>query len=274
MSPHGLLLPLRRTAKGLFRKLGYEVHRLPTHNPSAPYETVHPRATYAPWRRDQAFLHVYRQVQNRTLVDVYRLWELWTLVEQAAKADGALLEVGVWRGGSGALIARRAEDCGLDSPVFLCDTFRGVVKAGERDPHYRGGEHADTSREDVQRFLDKLGLSRAVLLPGVFPDETGDRIADRRFALCHIDVDTYQSAADILDWVWPRLNVGGMVVYDDYGCAVCGGIARHVEEQRSRPGCLVLHNLNGHAVLIKTAESPDTNDIAPALGSSPRRVAA
>lgn len=274
MPPHGLLLPLRRAAKSLFRKLGYEVHRLPSHDPSAPYEPVYPRATYAPWRRDRAFLQIYRQVQDRTLVDVYRLWELWTLVEQAAKAGGALLEVGVWRGGSGALIARRAEDCGLDSPVFLCDTFRGVVKAAEQDADYRGGEHADTSPEHVQRFLAELGLSRAVLLPGVFPDDTGDRIADRRFALCHIDVDTYQSAADILDWVWPRLNVGGMVVYDDYGFAVCGGIARHVEEQRLRPGCLVLHNLNGHAVLIKTAESAESARVVPAINSPSHRIAA
>ncbi len=274
MSFHGLLLPPRRALKSFLRKLGYEVHRLPSPNPSTPYEPVYPRATYAPWRGDRAFLQIYRQVQDRTLVDIYRLWELWTLVEQAAKAGGALLEVGVWRGGSGALIARRAADCGLDAPVFLCDTFRGVVKAAEQDADYRGGEHADTSPEYVERFLGELGLSRAVLLPGVFPDETGDRIADRRFAFCHIDVDTYRSAADILDWVWPRLNVGGMVVYDDYGFEVCGGIARHVEEQRVRPGCLVLHNLNGHAVLVKTAEAAESDRIVPGGTAAPHRVAA
>ena len=87
MSFHGLLLPPRRAFKSLFRKLGFEVHRLPSHNPSTPYEPVYPRATYAPWRGDRAFLQIYRQVQDRTLVDIYRLWELWTLVEQAAKAE-------------------------------------------------------------------------------------------------------------------------------------------------------------------------------------------
>ncbi|GAB6187889.1 TylF/MycF/NovP-related O-methyltransferase [Thermopirellula anaerolimosa] len=274
MPPLGLLSPLRRAAKSLLRKAGYEVHRLPSHDPATPYETIRPRATYAPWRRDEAFLQIYRKVRDRTLVDVYRLWELWTLVEQAAKVGGALLEVGVWRGGSGALIAHRAEQCGFDSPVFLCDTFRGVVKAADQDADYRGGEHADTSLEQVRRFLDDLGLTRTVLLQGVFPDETGDRVADRRFALCHIDVDTYQSAADIVEWVWPRLNVGGMVVYDDYGFAVCSGIARHVEEQRSRPGCLVLHNLNGHAVLIKTAETAQSNRMPPDVSFDPRLVAA
>ena len=42
-------------------------------------------------------------------------------------------------------------------------------------------------------------------------------VADRRFRLAHIDVDVYQSAADVLDWVWPRLSPGGVVVFDDYG---------------------------------------------------------
>lgn len=274
MPPRGLVSLLRRAVKSLVRKAGYEVHRLPSHDPFAPYETIRPRATYAPWRRDPVFLQIYRQVQDRTLVDVYRLWELWTLVEQAAKVGGAFLEVGVWRGGSGAIIARRAEVCGCDSPVFLCDTFRGVVKAANHDADYRGGEHADTSPEQVQAFLDDLGLNRTVLLPGVFPDETGDRISDQRFALCHIDVDTYQSAADVLNWVWPRLNVGGVVVYDDYGFAVCGGIARHVEEQRSQPGCLVLHNLNGHAILIKTADQADAECIATDAALPPRRLSA
>ncbi len=254
MPPRGLLVPVQKSIKSLFRRLGYEIHRIPPHDPSAPYEPIRPRATYAPWRQDRDFLQIYRQVQDRTLVDVYRLWELWTLVEQAAKVGGDVLEIGVWRGGSGTLIARRAADCGLEGSVYLCDTFRGVVKAADQDSAYRGGEHADTSQAEVRRFLDQLGLHRAVLLPGIFPDETGDRISDRRFALCHIDVDTYQSAADILDWVWPRLNLGGMVVYDDYGFSVCGGVTRHVEEQRRRAGCLVFHNLNGHAVLIKTAE--------------------
>ena len=39
------------------------------------------------------------------MVDVYRCHELWTLAKQAAKVEGAILEVGVWRGGTGAILA-------------------------------------------------------------------------------------------------------------------------------------------------------------------------
>jgi O-methyltransferase len=45
--------------------------------------------------------------------------------------------------------------------------------------------------------------------------------------------------------------VGGMIVYDDYGFQSCGGVTKYVNEQRSLPGRIVLHNLNGHAIVVK-----------------------
>ena len=52
-----------------------------------------------------------------------------------------------------------------------------------------------------------------------------------------------------------RLVLGGIVVYDDYGFQGCEGITRFVEEQRGLPDRLLLHNLNGHAIIVKTSES-------------------
>lgn len=236
-------------------RMGYQVHRLPRTGLSV-YESATPLATYAPWNSDREFTTTYQVVSHNTLVDLYRCWELWTLVAQSAKQPaGCLLEVGVWRGGTGALISKQAKLCGISHPVFLCDTFRGVVKAGANDHEYAGGEHADTSRERVE-FLtrNRLGLDNVRILEGIFPDDTAHLIADETFRFCHIDVDVYQSAKDILDWVWPRLIVGGIVVFDDYGFAGCDGVARFVDdEQRNQPGRVVLHNLNGHAVIVRIA---------------------
>src|SRR5687767_7163043 len=108
-----------------------------------PYEPLSPAATYAPWRADEAFREAYALVAENTLVDQYRLWELWSLVRQTTDLTGDIVEVGVWRGGSGVLMARRAELDASRSAVYLCDTFRGVVKVSERDSTYKGGEWAD-----------------------------------------------------------------------------------------------------------------------------------
>jgi O-methyltransferase len=217
-----------------------------------PHSVVRPVATYSPWRADHEFQAAFEQIRPNTLVDVYRCYDLWRLVAESAKlALGDILEIGVWRGGTGCLMAQRAKLTGLNARIYLCDTFEGVVKAGSSDRHYAGGEHADTSEATVTGLADRLALTNIKILRGIFPEETGHEIDERQFRLCHIDVDVYESGRDVLTWVWPRLVKGGMVVFDDYGCLSTGGITRLANEEGSKPDRLMLHNLNGHAVFIK-----------------------
>jgi O-methyltransferase len=184
------------------------------------------------------------------MVDIYRLWVLWTLAGRLPPGD--ILEVGSWRGGSGAVIATAAG--GSARNVFLADTFAGVVKAGERDPYYRGGEHSNTSPETVRGLLNDLDLPDVRLLVGIFPEETGQEIGDRRFALAHIDVDVYQSAIDAFEWVWSRLVPGGVVVFDDYGFYGCEGVTACVDEvAASRPEAVLVPNLSGQAIMVNVA---------------------
>jgi O-methyltransferase len=217
------------------------------------YGFVKPFATYSPWRADKEFREVFWAIAPFTMVDWYRCYELWQLVEQTASLEGSLMEIGVWRGGTGSLIAKQAERSGIDDPVYLCDTFKGVVKASERDQVYKGGEHSDSSIHKVQTILARLQLKQVKILTGIFPDETGHLIpANERFRFCHMDVDVYDGSKDIVDWIWDRLVIGGMMVYDDYGFMTCGGVTQFVNEQRKLSDRIVIHNLNGHAIVIKT----------------------
>ena len=215
------------------------------------YESVSPFATYAPWLTDRSFNDTYKIIKDYTLVDKYRCYELWQLVEESTKLNGALIEIGVWKGGSGVLIAEKARLNKIKDTVYLCDTFMGVVKAGEKDSSYEGGEHSDASREIVEEVINKLKLDNIKILCGVFPEETSKLIPDKKIRFCHIDVDVYRSAQDIVGWLWPKLVVGGIIVFDDYGFATCDGVTRFVNEERSKKDRLVIHNLNGHAILIK-----------------------
>lgn len=215
------------------------------------YTRVLPQAQYSPWLGDEDFVRVFKKVESNTFVDVYRCFELWQLVQQVGTTFGDILEVGVWRGGSGALLAAAAEMHSAGKRVFLCDTFSGVVKASVRDPLYKGGEHANTSVDIVAKLLADVGAENVSIYEGVFPDQTGECLASSVFSLVHIDVDVYDSAHDIMEFVWPRLSVGGIVVFDDYGFLRCGGIARLVDGYRSHLDKLVIHNLNGHGLVIK-----------------------
>ena len=208
---------------------------------------------YAPWLLDSEFSEAYDCIVGNTLVDRYRAYELWSLVSQTVSfAPGDYLEVGTWRGGSGCLIARRVKEICPGSRVFLADTFAGIVKAGEIDGGYTDGAHDDASVDDVKALASRMTVDVEVL-QGMFPDDTGTQIEDRVFRLCHIDVDVYQSGKDVLEWIWPRLVPGGIVVFDDYGFNSCPGVTRLVNEESGKIDRLFYHNLNGHGVFIKTS---------------------
>jgi hypothetical protein len=60
------------------------------------------------------------------------------LSRSAKLESGAFIEIWVWRGGTAALIATQARDLGLKDKIYACNTFSGVVKAGQEDPDYAG----------------------------------------------------------------------------------------------------------------------------------------
>lgn len=253
-----LLKFLFRIVQKIVGLLGFTLQISKTKNEnttsSSGYDRVYPHATYSPWQTDTDFATAYNLIKDYTLVDIYRCFELWQLVEQTAKLKkGSLIEIGVWRGGSGALIAHKARLCGIKESVYLCDTFTGVVKTSEKDSVYRGGEHADTSKEIVNDIVGKLALDNVEILTGIFPEDTGKFINRKAFRYCHVDVDVYQSAKDIVDWVWHKLVVGGIIVFDDYGFVTCDGITKLVNDQRNMRDRTIIHNLNGHAIIVKTS---------------------
>lgn len=219
------------------------------------HTTLLSAATYSPWRTDVEFRRVYGEVGSATLLDEMRLYELWRLAGQVGHLEGDAIEVGCWRGGAGCMIATRIAAQAPEARTFLCDTFSGVVKAGAHDPTYVGGEHADASAAGVEALARRLGLDSVRVLTGIFPEETGPAVEDRRFRFAHIDLDVYQGSRDAFTWLVPRLVVGAVVVFDDYSFALTGGVRAFVDELEGHEDFVVVHNLNGHAVVVRRKDS-------------------
>ena len=100
--------------------------------------------------------------------------------------------------------------------------------------------------------MKSIGFKNYRILKGMFPEDTGHLIpSEQMFSICHIDVDVYLSAKDVMDWVWGRLPPGGILIFNDYGFHSCTGITRLVDEQRLLNDRIIIHNLNGHAIIIK-----------------------
>ena len=218
-----------------------------------PKDRVKPKSNYVPWETDEEFLTARSKIADLTIVDRMRGYELWRLVLQLSKVPGDIIEVGAWKGGTGLLLAQAALSFERPCDIFLCDTFKGIVNASDRDPRYVGTELADCSASEVRERATALGLENVIVVEGVFPEETGNVVARRHFRFAHIDVDVYLSAKKSFNAIWNCLVPGGVLVFDDYGFVDCAGVTNFVnEEVVGHPGLLMIHNLNGHAVVVKT----------------------
>lgn len=259
----GVLHNLRKTINdALERSLGYRLYRVPNAKkevPSKPgisHGIVWPGATYSPWLDNKAFQSVFAVANQFTLVDQYRLYELYELATQAARFGGDFLEVGVWRGGSSAVIQKAIHDSSTGSSrprLFIADTFRGVAKAGgEHDTEYRGGEHSDASVSHVKELFTKAALQLPEILVGIFPDDHPAATIDK-ISFLHSDVDAYESTKGVVEWCLPRLTSDAILVFDDYGYRGCEGVTKYVNDfaKQHANEFVLVHNLNGHAVLVK-----------------------
>ncbi len=215
------------------------------------HNTIISTATYSPWQVDEGFRAMLGSMAACTLLDDMRLYELWQLSDQVGDLRGDAIEIGCWRGGAGCLVAHRLAQRQPGTPMFLCDTFAGVVKAGARDSVYVGGEHDDADEATVRALAARLGLTNVDVLVGIFPDDTGEAVSDRTFKFAHIDVDVYEGARDSFSWLLPRLVLGGIVVFDDYGSSTTDGIRTVIDELHGHPDVALVRNLNGQAVAVR-----------------------
>lgn len=212
------------------------------------HKQVIPYASYSPWVDDNEFIKTYDIISSNTLVDIYRCFELWQLIKNLKDKKGVVLEVGVWKGGTGSLIAA----ANPSDIVYLADTFEGVVKASCKDTIYKGGEHSDTNETIVKNLLKKLNITNFEILKGIFPDTVNFGEDVPNIKLCHIDVDTYDSAYDVFNYIWPNIVKGGIVVFDDYGFWGCEGITLLCNNLKNElKDATFIHNLNGHGIFIK-----------------------
>lgn len=135
---------------------------------------------------------------------------LYKLVKNTAKLPGHIAEVGVYRGGSARLIAENKGD----KELHLFDTFEdGLPEPVALDSvKFWRGQFA-TPLETVTNYLS--GIDGVYFHKGCFPD-TAAPIADMQFSFVHLDVDIYQSTKDALEFFYPRMVKGGVIVSHDY----------------------------------------------------------
>lgn len=120
---------------------------------------------------------------------------------------GALVEVGVYQGGSALKLYQVARE--QNRKLYLYDTFTGIPFKDAIDNHYPG-DFGDCSYEHV-----KFMFKEAEVIKGVFPDSA---IPMDRIAFAHLDCDQYRSVSASIAHLGFLMVPDGIMWFDDYGC--------------------------------------------------------
>jgi hypothetical protein len=168
------------------------------------------------------FERCYRLARPFTMTSVERMYALWEATRYVLRraVPGALVECGVWRGGSAMVMADVLRASGRE--LWLYDTFAGMPAAESGDVNFHGERpdldnelvRADAGIEEVRR---NLGFYEPVVFVAGRVEHTIPARAPDRIALLRLDTDWERSTRHELEHLYDRLSPGGVLVIDDYG---------------------------------------------------------
>lgn len=204
---------------------------------------------------------IWTSVKAYTMTSQERLVSLIRAVQyiESNQIPGAIVECGVWRGGSMMAVARTlAAAETTDRDLFLFDTYSGMPDATgvDMDSSNRSAEAmlADLRKRPFEEqsqnniiALCPLEAVRANLASTGYPaermhfiegkvEDTIPEHAPSDIALLRLDTDWYQSTRHELVHLFPRLVRHGILIVDDYGHWQGARLAvdRYFKENRER----------------------------------------
>lgn len=215
---------IKLLVKKIARSLGLEISRHRTEEGSYPDVTL-------------SFVEIYKKVRPYTMTSPERIFSLCEAVKyvQDKNIQGDIVECGVWKGGSMMAIAETLIGAGDTSrDLYLFDTFEGMPPPTENDVDIAGGSAesllANSSKETAESVWchATLDVVREVLGSTAYPrekihyikgmvEQTIPGSAPDKIALLRLDTDWYESTKHEMEYLFPRLAKGGVLIIDDYG---------------------------------------------------------
>jgi hypothetical protein len=162
---------------------------------------------------------------------------LFDVLERTRGIPGNVAECGVWRGRTLVAMGLYLQQQNSPKTIFGFDSFQGFDASVKRDLLLGGtdvdvkriGGFDNTSYALVQRKLNAFRLHNVRLEPGFF-QESLVRCNAEQFSFVHLDCDIYESYSICLEFFYPRLSPGGIVLFDEYNDTSWPGANRAVDE--------------------------------------------
>lgn len=144
----------------------------------------------------------------------HTLTHIYQCLENAAKLklSGAVVEFGVFKGGTTTLLTYFIEHFGQQWPVIGFDAFSGFPPAKSPLDMYA---HPDCVFPD-EASVRNLAATRGIEVVSGDIVETVEAVRGKPIVLAFLDTDNYTSANSILNVIQDQVVVGGAIVFDHF----------------------------------------------------------
>ncbi len=179
-----------------------------------------------------AFLQRFNELNG---LNTDRRWMLYQLARLTAYVPGDTAECGAYEGAGSFLICSASHAASPNRTHRVFDSFAGLSEPSAADGSYWSPGDLTTSREKLEQNLADFADMLAVY-PGWIPESfddipaEADSTAEQLYAFVHIDVDLYDPTLASLEYFYPRLSPGGIILCDDYGLGFCPGATKAFDE--------------------------------------------
>lgn len=160
-----------------------------------------------------------------TLVNSEKIEFIKRKIIELNNVKSAIAEVGVYKGGTAKIIL---ETMNKNYALYLFDTFQGIPNKTEYDNITIIGDFNDIPYDDILNFF-KSHINVTVYR-GIFPKDTSKYVKNENFKLVHLDVDTYISYKESLEFFYDKMIRGGYMIFDDYNEPTCAGATKAIDE--------------------------------------------
>lgn len=179
------------------------------------------------------------------MCNIKRLESLHRLTYDVAHLNGALVEVGVYKGGSSMCMALSTMRHNSIKTIHLYDTFAGLTQPCNLD--FKSGKDFKNTQEkwnknrreghnewcyspleEVKKNFRKTNYPEHLVFfnKGDICELNSDKIRrdgsrkqfNLNISLLRIDVDFYEPTLASLELFYPQVEQGGIIIMDDYNC--------------------------------------------------------
>jgi O-methyltransferase len=191
----------------------------------------------------QLYFEGIKHSKNEKSDNFYKQLRFYSLQEAVnyvmhRRLKGDFVECGAFKGHSAYIISKIISKKEFDGRFHIFDSFEGgLSKKVEKDKNIRVKLSTNDIMEEARSFSSsEIEVSYCLedfefihLYKGWIPNRFYE-VENRIFSFVHIDVDLYKPTLDSLNFFFPRLVSGGIIVCDDYGAVQFPGAKKAVDE--------------------------------------------